>query len=224
MKSIFVKTKNVKAFISLANKLKNKQGNMPRMGLVYGEPGLGKTNAIIWWALQQDAIIVTAKNGMSARWFLSELVTELGESPQYMTSALFEQAVNKLVEKPRMLIVDEIDYLACKDKAIETIRDLHDKTGIPVLMVGMGAVDKKLSRYKHLYDRIIEMYKFSSFDIDDVKEIVESLCEVKVSEEVIKIIHQNSNRFRQIVKIINRIENIAETNSYEFININELGW
>lgn len=224
MKKVFVKTKNVKSFISLANKLNKKQGNMPRMGLVFGEPGLGKTNAILWWALQQDAIIVTAKNGMSTRWFLSELVTELGESPQFMTATLFDQAVNKLVEKPRMLIVDEIDYLACKDRAIETIRDLHDKTGIPVLMVGMGAVDKKLSRYKHLYDRIVEMYKFASFDLDDVKEIVETLCEVKVSEDVINLIQQKANRFRQIVKIINRIENIAETNNYELITVEELGW
>lgn len=53
MKNTFIKTKNVKAFISLANKLKQAPKNLPKMGLVYGDPGLGKTNAILWWALKQ---------------------------------------------------------------------------------------------------------------------------------------------------------------------------
>ena len=69
-----------------------------------------------------------------------------------------------------MLIVDEVDYLINDSKAIETIRDIHDKTGIPVLLVGMGSVDKKLSRYKHLFDRIIEIYKHQFQDLNDVPE------------------------------------------------------
>ncbi len=223
MKKIFVKTKNIKAFIALMDRLTKRHENMQRMGLVYGEPGLGKTNAILWWALQHNAVIVTAKNGMSTRWFLSDLVTELGETPQHIISHLFEQAVNKLIERPRVLIVDEVDYLTSKDRAIETIRDLHDRTGIPVLMVGMGYVDKKLSRYKHLFDRIIEIYKFTPFDEEDIQKIVQSLSEVKVTDEVLSTIKNRANRFRQIVKIINRIENIAETNSYKVITNKEIG-
>ena len=121
MKNTFIKTKNVKAFISLANKLKQAPKNLPKMGLVYGDPGLGKTNAILWWALKQNAIIITAKNGMSNRWFLAELVSDLGESPAYHTSVLFEQAVRKLIEKPRMLIVDEVDYINEDSKKINYV-------------------------------------------------------------------------------------------------------
>src|SRR5574344_579956 len=160
---------------------------------------------------------------MSTRWFLSDLVTELGETPQHIISHLFEQAVNKLIERPRVLIVDEVDYLTSKDRAIETIRDLHDRTGIPVLMVGMGYVDKKLSRYKHQFDRILEIYKFTPFDEEDIQKIVQSLSEVKVTDEVLSTIKNRANRFRQIVKIINRIENIAETNSYKVITNKEIG-
>lgn len=64
MKRIFVKTKNVRAFVALAEKLKNAKSNVPKIGLVYGEPGLGKTNTILWWSLKQDAVLVTAANGM----------------------------------------------------------------------------------------------------------------------------------------------------------------
>lgn len=42
MKKKFVKTKNVKNFISLMNNLQNRPIGVPGMALVYGEPGLGK--------------------------------------------------------------------------------------------------------------------------------------------------------------------------------------
>lgn len=217
MKNIFVKTKNVKSFIVLANKLKNTKNNVPKMGLVFGEPGLGKTNAILWWAIQQDALIITAKNGMTPRWLLKQLVSDLGEAPKILVADLFEQAVAKLVENPRMIIVDEIDYLINNTRAIETIRDLHDETGIPILLVGMGAVDKKLSRYKHFFDRIVEIYRFVPFDYEDVKTIINTLSDVLFEDSAIEVVYQKSNRFRQIVKIILKFENLAKTNDYKVI-------
>ena len=187
------------------------------MGLVFGEPGLGKTNAILWWAIQQDALIITAKNGMTPRWLLKQLVSDLGEAPKILVADLFEQAVAKLVENPRMIIVDEIDYLINNTRAIETIRDLHDETGIPILLVGMGAVDKKLSRYKHFFDRIVEIYRFIPFDFEDVKTIINTLSDVPFEDSAIEIVYQKSNRFRQIVKIILKFENLAKTNDYKVI-------
>ena len=52
MKKVFVKTNNVKRFITMMNNLLNRAEGVPGMGLVYGEPGLGKTQAIKWWAFK----------------------------------------------------------------------------------------------------------------------------------------------------------------------------
>ena len=222
MKRKFVKTKNVRAFVALAEKLKNAPSNVPKIGLVYGAPGLGKTNTILWWSLKQDAVLVTAANGMSRIWFLKTLVTELGEEPKKRAYELFEQAVTKLIEHPQILIVDEVDYLVDSTRAIETVRDLHDRTGIPVLLVGMGAADKKLKRYKHLYDRLLGIYKFVPFDLEDVKKIVTTLCDVPVDDDVIEIIAKNANRLRQIVIYILKIEELAQTNGYKRITKQDL--
>ena len=62
MKKVFVKTKNVKQLISMMNRLKEREDGVPGMGLVYGEPGLGKTYAITWWAAQNDAILIRSAN------------------------------------------------------------------------------------------------------------------------------------------------------------------
>src|SRR5574344_249434 len=138
MKKVFVKTENVKRLITLMNNLQNRAEGVPGMGLVYGEPGLGKTHAVVWWAAQNDAIFVRCTNMMSARWLLEEIVEELGEMPYSKFSDIFNQVISQLIQEPRIIIVDEIDYLTVDTKAIETLRDIHDKTDVPILLVGMG--------------------------------------------------------------------------------------
>lgn len=107
MKKVFVKTKNVKRLITMMNNLKNRDEGIPGMGLVYGEPGLGKTYAITWWALQNDEILIRSANLMSARWLLEEIVEELGEIPYNKFSDIFNQVVAQLIKTP-ILIYDNI--------------------------------------------------------------------------------------------------------------------
>ncbi len=218
MKKVFARTQNVKNFINLMNNLQNRAEGVPGMALVYGEPGLGKTQAMLWWAAQNDAIFVRSTNLMSGRWFLEELAEELGEVPYYKSSDLFRQCIRQLKDEPRVIIVDEIDYLASDSHIIETIRDIHDKTNVPVVLVGMSMADKKLMRYRHLYDRISEKLKFELFTFSDIKAIIEQLCEVELTECAITHIYNHTNRFRQIVKVINRAEGIAEANGISVVD------
>jgi DNA transposition AAA+ family ATPase len=218
MKKVFVKTKNVKNFITMMNNLKNRADGVPGMALVYGEPGLGKTQAVVWWAAQNDAAFIRSTNLMSGRWLLEEVVEELGEVPYYRSSELFKQCIRQLKQEPRVIIVDEIDYLAADSHAIETLRDIHDKTNVPIVLVGMGQADKKLMRYRHLYDRISEKLKFEPFTQDDIKGIVDQLCEVETTDCAVNYIYNQTNRFRQIVKLINKAENIAKANGLKGID------
>ena len=48
MNKTFVKTQNVRNFIGLIENLHNKPKNIPKMALVYGEPGLGKSQTALW--------------------------------------------------------------------------------------------------------------------------------------------------------------------------------
>ena len=49
MKNIFVKTKNVKRLVALLDEIQKLPPNIPKLALVYGEHGLGKTHSVIWW-------------------------------------------------------------------------------------------------------------------------------------------------------------------------------
>lgn len=218
MKKVFVKTRNVKNFINLMNNIQNRPENVPGMALIYGEPGLGKSKTVLWWVSQNDAVYIRGANLMTGRWLIQEIVEELGEIPYHYSMDLFKQCTRILTEKQIPIIVDEVDYLATDAKNIETIRDLHDKTGTPVILVGMAMADKKLMRYKHLYDRISEIVKFKPFSYKDVKEIITQLSEVEITECAIKFIYSKSNRFRQIVRIINRAEQIATANGLSVLD------
>jgi len=213
MKRIFVRTQNVKGFIGLVENLINKPQNIPKMGLVYGEPGLGKSQTALWLSAKYDGIYLRCSNLMTGRWLLEELVKELDEIPRYLTSDNFNVCVKKLKESPQVIIIDEIDYLLNDKRSIETLRDIHDKTNCPMIFVGMGLAHKKIERFRHLFDRFSEIVKFETFSIADLKEIIEQLSEVPVTAEAIEIIHKKYNRFRQIVQLINQLEINAKENN-----------
>jgi DNA transposition AAA+ family ATPase len=183
MNKIFVKTQNVKNFIGLVENLQNKPKNIPKMGLVYGEPGLGKSQTALWLACKYDGIYLRASNLMTGRWLLEELVKELDEIPRYLTSDNFNLVVKKLKAEPKIIFIDEIDYLMNNYKTIETLRDIHDETDCPIIFIGMGLAHRKLERYKHLYDR------FGIFGVNDLKQIFDQLSEIKVDTNSIEYIY-----------------------------------
>ena len=219
MKKVFVKTNNVKRFITTMNNLQNRAEGVPGMGLVYGEPGLGKTQAIKWWAFKNDAILIRCNQMMSARWLLKEILDYMSEIKPYSISDSFDEVIRNLIRTPRVLIVDEVDYLTMdKNKSIEILRDIHDKTNIPVVLVGMTNAHSRLKKFSHLYDRLSEIVKFERFSKADIKTIVKELSEIELTDCAIKYIYSNLNRFRQIVKVINKAETIAKANGLSSID------
>lgn len=219
MRKIFVKTNNVRNFIGLVENLQNKPKNIPKMGLVYGEPGLGKSQTALWLTCKYDGIYIRASNLMTSRWLIEEIVREMDELPRYLTSDNFNVVISKLSQKPKIIFVDEIDYLMNNYKSVETLRDIHDQTDCPIVFVGMGLAHRKLERYKHLYDRFSEIVKFETFGVNDIGQIIGQLSEVTFTPDSIEYIHKKYNRFRQIVQLINQMEIFAKDNNLAEINL-----
>lgn len=218
MNKIFVKTTNVKNFIGLVENLINKPKNIPKMGLIYGEPGLGKSQTALWLACKYDGIYLRASNLMTGRWLLEELVKELDEIPRFLTSDNFNIVVKKLKNNPQIIFIDEIDYLINNYKTIEILRDIHDETNCPIIFIGMGLAHRKLERYKHLYDRFSEILKFETFGVNDLLQIFNQLSEITFTPDAIEYIYPKYNRFRQIVQLINQMETFAKDNNLAEIN------
>lgn len=211
MNKKFVKTKNVKEFVGFMEELKSLPPNIPKIALVYGDYGLGKSETIKWWTFKNDCVYVRANKGMSVRWLLSEMAEELGEEPYWYSQETFNMIENKLRQNHKTIIIDEVDYLI-NNNVIEILRDLHDRSNCPMVLVGMANIDKKLSKYPNLKDRIYKAYKFESYDSQDIKQIISELSEIPITPDGLEYLATRHNQFRQIVKLINKIEKLAKTN------------
>ncbi len=225
MKKQFAMTANVRAFVSAMDRIRGSEENIPKMALVYGEPGLGKTKTALWWCINNDGVFVRTKKLMTGRWLLEEIVAELGEAPAHKTSELFRQTIDQLLSRPRTVMIDEVDYLAYDARIIETLRDIHDTTGTPIVLIGMDRADKKLMRYKHMYDRFSEVVAFTALTEEDVASIAKQLCEVALTPAAVTHIHTRANRFRQVVVWLYRAESRARANNKKEIGPDDLkGW
>ena len=214
MKRTFIKTKNVKRFIALMDELQTLPYNIPKIALVYGDYGLGKSQTIQWWVDKNNSVYVRAVKSMTSRWLISEIAEELGEEPFWHTQETFSIVESHLKRNPKTIVIDEMDYLTQND-TIELIRDLHDKTNCPIVLVGMAMADKKLARYPHLCDRIYKSLKFETFNSEDIKEILSELTELNFASDAIEYLATRTNQFRQLVKITNKLEKLSATNDLQ---------
>ena len=220
MKNIFVRTKNHKKTVALLDELRHRGQGVPGLGLIYSEPGLGKTTSIAWCAVNMtDVVVIRAKAVMSARWLLEELVSELGEAPMRRVIDLYRQAVDRLIQDKRIVMVDEIDHLTHDGRVIETLRDLHDITGAPVVFVGMNHVDKKLARYPHICNRISQVVKFQPLDESDIALAATELCELELDSGALKILaDRTAGKFREVMVTLNHLERSAKMTGQRLID------
>lgn len=224
MKKIFAVTANTELFTELVTSLENRDSGIPGLGLIFGEPGLGKTRTAIWYADKTGAVFIRALATATVRSFLEELVIELGYEPMYRASDIYKQAEKSLSENPRLLIVDEIDRLAGRWQAIEVLRDLTDQTGIPILMIGMDSSERKLARFKHLYYRMqAHIMRFMPLSEADVKRFADQICEVQLGDSAISEIYKiTSGRIGALISQFHVIEKIARANDLEVIEAKHL--
>jgi len=196
MKDIFVKgLKNVVKFNGIIKKVNHDLTGVERMGLVFSDPGYGKTRTALHYAANNGAVMIRTKKLMTGRWLLEEIVEELGAEPKWKSKDLFAQAIELLGERKRTIILDEIDYFTSDSRVIETMRDLHDIAHCPIIFIGMGQADKKLRRFPHLWDRFVDVQKFEKLDTEDVRTMAHEVSEVKLEQDAIVFpAHAGMNR------------------------------
>ena len=213
MKDVFVtKLKNVKKFEALIEKVNHKLTGVERMGLIFSDPGFGKSRTALHYAANNGAVMIRTKKLMTGRWLLEEIVEELGAAPAWKSKDLFAQAIQQLTARPRTIILDEIDYFTSDSKVIETMRDLHDIAHCPMIFIGMGQADKKLMRFPHLYDRFVDIVKFEKLDQTDVGQMCDDLSDFRFEPDAIeRIATETQGKIREIIKTIHRAETAART-------------
>jgi DNA transposition AAA+ family ATPase len=170
----FVQTSVVK-YIFEIGRLCHTKG---KIGVCYGEAGLGKTFAVKEYTKHYlDAILIESDPGYTPKSLLLEIHRRLGLSGKGCAYDLMEEVVRKLRDSGRLLIIDEAENLPYK--ALEATRRIHDKTGIGILLVGMPILVENLrgsqNQYKQLYSRVGYAKSLSRLCAADITEILENI-------------------------------------------------
>ncbi len=219
MKNKFVNTRNVKSMFALADLLESSEEKTPGLGLYYGDPGLGKTEAAQHLCIKKPTYIyIRAKTAWTIRWMLNDLLLELNEQAAGRTERAYERLRDTLLKDRRPIVIDEVDHMLHDSKVIETMRDIYDETGNPFLLIGMQDAERKLKRFPHLYSRFADVYKAKPISADEIQDIADQLCDYPLEQQSAQLLFERTNgEFRKIMRWLKVLERKAHTNSLKAI-------
>lgn len=127
----------------------------PRLAVLYGPSGYGKSVAAAHIAAHFRAAYIEAKSIWTQRSLLEAIAVELGVSRLARTGPkLLEQIIEHLTHDPVPLVIDEMDHLV-KRQSVEIIRDIHDGARVPILMIGEESLPAKLKEWERFDNRIL---------------------------------------------------------------------
>ena len=209
-KKQFVFTKNVIEFVGVAGKLQRVEAGVPGMALVHGDRGFGKTSAAIYYTGQKEhrAIYLRAKQKWNYSWMMEELCIELGVTPRFGNKAKHDDVVGALLERPRLLAVDEANLMS--PSCLETLRGINDMTHNPVVFIGHEGIVDKLRRMGPLFDRLLYICEFKPLAIEDLRAYAAEALEIPADLDVLeRVIKNTGGNFRKSVVALKSLEDKA---------------
>lgn len=224
MKSKTVAVKNVARLADAGEFLIKRPAGMPGMGLVHGETGYGKSTAVAWYRNHCNGVVVRAMATWTPAAMLTAILRELGRISRGSCAAMMMEAIESLTMSGRPLFIDEADYIVDSKRMVESLRDIHDMTTVPVILIGMGGIDQRLAHRKQLTGRIMQDVRFQALDEADAAKIAHELCEVEVNADLVaQLTRQAMGSTRLIVVGLGRVEQYARSRGMASIDTGEWG-
>ncbi|MDO5626653.1 MAG: ATP-binding protein, partial [Pseudomonadota bacterium] len=214
MRSKVVPITNVIRLAEACEALLARAPGTPGMALCDSAAGLGKTTAIGWLATRKHAVFVRALSTSTATSLLDAISRELGMEPARTLAAKVEAIVAELSRTGRPLFVDEADYVignhGQETRLQGALRDLHDLSDVPVVLVGMAGIEKRIKKFPQLAGRIAHRVEFKPATLADAKLLAVQLAEVDIDPALVQLLHARScGNVRNFAVGLDKIEHKA---------------
>jgi DNA transposition AAA+ family ATPase len=145
-------------------------------------------------------------------------LTERGDNIEQMARAQYHCP---------LVIVDEADRLSLQ--SYEELRDLYDRYGFGLVLLGMPGIEKRLARYPQFYSRIGFKHEFQPLSKVEMRFIFEqhwqtlgfafdsgTFLDVEAMNAAIRITQGN---FRLIERLFSQIRRVLEINNVDRITL-----
>jgi DNA transposition AAA+ family ATPase len=222
-----VALKNVASFMAMTTRLTERAAHLPGIGVCSSPSGYGKTWASIFAQNRTNAIRVEVGDTWRRGTLLKNIWKELGATEadlrKRMSAAdMAEKVVAALGEEGRLLIIDEADKLVDKN-LIETVRELHEHSSAPVILIGEERLPQKLLAFERVHNRVLDWMQAQPCDIGDVSTLAGHFAPgLKIEPPLLEAIRAASGgRARRIVVNIERIVEAARNQSLKTMAVKD---
>ena len=187
---------------------------VPEMVLVDGRTGTGKSTALGNIVVQHGAVSVRANAALTFGSLLDVIGFELRLEARYRNADKLNAITSALKESRRALFIDEFDYLLRGDgRMTEVLRDIHDEAGVPIVLIGMEGIDRKLAKHPQFLRRISQRVEFRGLDIGDAELVAKTICEVEIAPDLLKLMHERTKGNIGLMTVaLKRVEDFAKGN------------
>lgn len=206
-KDAYVEVKSVVDLRDAAQTALDAGAGQPAIVMAYGEAGTGKTIASRRIYADLGGVYLRAMEGMSQHAFLQELCFELDGSRPYGVSKCKQQLISQLSEEPQPFFIDEADRLHVS--RLEDLRDIHDLTGSPVVLIGELGLPVKVKARSRINDRIPDAcrVKFEGISQRDILLYAQEAADLLLSPEAAGVVHtKTGGNFRKVYGAVLTLE------------------
>lgn len=208
-----VALKNVAAFMTMTTRVIERDPNLPGMVVCSGHSGLGKSWASVFAQNKTGAVRVEIGDSWTRRYFLQALLRELGGNPKARaaTADLAAEVIGHLGSVPgRPLIIDEADKAVDKGY-VDIIRELHEHSGAPVILIGEEKLPAKLLGHERVHNRVLDWMQAQPCDPADTALLARAFApKITLQADLLDAIREASlGRARRIVVNVSRVAELA---------------
>lgn len=220
MKKGFVITDNFRRLNEAQAAVDQRGAREAGLVIVRGPYGVGKSELVERWSVDNHAVFVRCKETWTKRALLDELANKMGLDTRGRNSEVQARIIGRLAVDMAPMVFDEADFLIRSTPALlEVIRDITDMCGTTCFLVGMERFGDTLARYGHIASRVNRVVELQPLSVADVKATCERLADVQIAPDLVAQIHTESQgRMRLVLNAIANIEQWASANSLKTVD------
>ena len=219
------------------------------IGVCHGRPGVGKTRSAreyaAWPGLpgygfgapqaaaQAEAVrhcrglfhtATVANTPKTLQAALGPSLLRLGHARLLLEDRLDEKECMRQADRAcPLVIVDEADRLSLK--SLEHLRDLYDRQGFGLILLGMPGIEKRLARYPQFFSRIGFVHEFKPLGTEETRVLLGrhggalgvtfDPASLEHAEALATVIRVTAGNFRLIERLLAQMRRLMALNHLE---------
>ncbi|WDR00719.1 ATP-binding protein [Devosia sp. J2-20] len=204
--------RNVVALLTMTDMLQARPAGLSGLGVFSGFSGYGKSVASQYVMNKLGAKYVEARSFWTQKAFCEALLKELNvDRPKGTISKMMDEIIDIMGDDPRRpLIIDEADKLVDKNM-IELVRDIHETTGVPIILVGEENLPNKLKAFERVDNRVLGRVLAEKCDTADAQHLAKIRCPgIALAPDLLAhIVTQTKGNARRIATTLHNVKVFA---------------